>query len=448
MGDLVPALQYLERTWYTKRGLFAALLLAAAGVCTITFPLAPWWVALIATCVIDLTIAIAWWSSITPEKTPQNKIGFLVCISTSDDSEALKLHEDFVRPLKQLIKSGNTGHIFHFMESPQRLAREVEDLDQAQALRIRSRAHFMIWGRVRRRQIDGKDHHVIDLEGAVSHRPVADNISKALATEFSELLPRKLHISIDNDFLTFQFTSEWADLVARYVIGLAAAISGDFNYAETLFKDAYERLQTRNHSLPAYQKLKQRIPARISELYAGRAQRAYRKWLETRDPDLLNSIEEYLQHLTQEHQQSPAGLTLKAIIAFLSQHDADAALTYIKKIREQNTAVWHLNAAFLLAYKGRLKDAIRHYRQVAHLEADIDGVSQVEDFMVWVLQQNPEKYQLHYCLGFLNWQIKGDLIQATEDFSNFLQKCPQNTYTKECQLASQWIGEIRNQADI
>jgi hypothetical protein len=77
--------------------------------------------------------------------------------------------------------------------------------------------------------------HVLDLEGGVSHSPVTTNFSQSFAKECTELLPRKLQLSKENDLFAFQFTSEWTDVVSRYIIGIASAISGDLDYAEHLF---------------------------------------------------------------------------------------------------------------------------------------------------------------------------------------------------------------------
>ena len=43
--------------------------------------------------------------------------------------------------------------------------------------------------------------------------------------------------------LLFQFTTEWAELVAKYVIGIAAALSGEIDYAETLYQDVLGKIR-------------------------------------------------------------------------------------------------------------------------------------------------------------------------------------------------------------
>lgn len=435
---------FFGRSWFEKRGLVAAILAVTVGL----FPLllsnigALW--GIFGTLATNILIAVFWWLSRQPPITPDDKIGFLISISCTDDQESKQLQEDFVRPLRDLLKSGKTGHAFHVMEMPPHISSTTQDIDEAQALRIKCRAHFMIFGRVRLREINGKLVHVLDLEGAVSHNPVPEHISQTLSQEFTELMPRKLHVAKENDLLAFQFTSEWTDIVARYVIGLASAISGDWDYAETLFLDVKSKLHGKSTKFPIYLKLKDRVPLRISELYQARALANYRKWVESKNNDFLLKVEENLTHLALAHQESRETLYLRVILSFVLRGDTNDAIEIIKKIKEPENPLWHLNMAFLLGYQKKLKNAIRHYRIAAEIEISPELLSQVEDFIVWVLQEKPDQPQLYYCLGFINWKIKGDLVGAIQDLEKFLMSVALLGMEKEMELAEKWIKEIKS----
>jgi hypothetical protein len=433
---------FLGNAWYEKSGLFATLLFVTLAVLGALHG-APAGNIIAALVFLYFIICAAWWWSRRPPKTPKNKIGFLVSIACSDDKESQKLHEDFVQPLRNLIKSGKTGHAFHFMVLPQFLAREVVDHEQALSMRLRTRSHFVLYGRVRLRRLGGQEHHVINLEGIVAHKPVSDDVQKQLAVEFAELLPRNLTVAAENDLLTFQVTSEWADVVARYVIGLAAAVSGDLSYAEELFNDAYQRIQVKNHNFPVYHKLTERIPVRISELYQVRILAIAQEWAETRAPNNWEQIEAQLKRLHPVHRTGNPMIFAEAILQFVKYRNVEGALTLLKNASDAENAIWHLNVAFLRAYNDDLKRAAQHYRKAAFFEVDANTVSQVESFMVWVLEQEPQKKaQLHYCLGIFNWRIKGDKIQAKKDLANFLRLSTPTAFGKERQLAEKWIKQL------
>lgn len=243
MPSLKETAQFVEEYWPKKSGLVASEIIFALVISTLLVAMNVsllLWVCIII--LVGINIFLLWFYTSRPPIVPKDKIGFLVCITCSDEEELRIIEEDFIFPLRQLVKSGNAGNSFHFIEMPQHFARQVIDADSANEMRIKCKAHFMIYGRVRRRAINEKENHIIELEGAVAHKPISDQVSDHLSAEFSELLPRNVHISTENDIFAFQFTSEWAEIVARYIIGVAAAYSGDIKYAENLYLDVLSDL--------------------------------------------------------------------------------------------------------------------------------------------------------------------------------------------------------------
>ena len=299
-----------------------------------------------------------------------------------------------------------------------------------------------MYGRVRVRVIDGKEHHVIDMNGIVAHKPVSGDVKQLFSLEFSELLPRRVHISKENDLLSFQFTSEWTDLVAKYIMGIAAAMSGDIRYAESMYSEVQERLAGKDINFPVYKKLVERLPIRISELNEAMAAAAHQSWYETHDPVWLDELGSYLEKVDPSRLELNRVSSLRAIYYFLKERDAEKAISIMLKSKDMNNATWYFNMAFLCAYNGDLKRAIRHYRSATALHVQPEVIGQIEDFMCWVLEQESEKYQLHYCLGFFNWQVKGDTIKAVEDFTAFLDSGLDTEYTQERVLAREWIKEV------
>lgn len=62
---------------------------------------------------------------------------------------------------------------------------------------------------------------------------------------------------------------------------------------------------------------------------------------------------------------------------------------------------------------------------------ETETINQIEDFINWVIDENPDKYHLNFCLGFFNWQIRGDTLLAKNNFINFLTLCKPNEFVKE-----------------
>lgn len=394
-----------------------------------------------------LIICAVWLYSRRLPRTAHDRVGVVVSIHYDDESHAKRIREDLVSTLRRLMRSGTVGSTIQFIDLPTFHAEKIHDVDDARRLRIRTRAHFMLFGRVRVRDLNQKEHHFIELDGIVAHKQVSDEVCKRLAAEFTELLPRRVSFSTENDLLAFTFTSEWTELVAKYIIGIAAEVSGDLAYAEQLFVDVTQRLGTEVRDFPVFEKLRQRLPIRLFEIYEARATYAYEVWESTHDPAQVEQMGELLPRIDHERFKRPSVLFLRSILSFLRGRDVASALQWLQKCDKQDrSAVWHLNMAFLHAYKSDLRTAIRHYRQAVNLPMPPELFSKIEEFVVYIASSEPTKHQLYYCLGFYNWKIKGDIDQAVNDFTRFLGAGSTDQFAKERELAAGWIAQIKSEA--
>jgi|GEM_PF-1899322 len=449
-------LEFSQKHWYEWSGLFSASIIAFIStllVITDTDLNLITKGASIAS--VEVLLAFFWLISKRIPKSRKDKVGFAVCIYCGSREEAERVQDDLVIPLHQLIKSGQSGKSFDFIEIHQHIAKAVIDIDDALNLQRKCRAHFLIYGRVKVRNVNGKPAHIIDVEGLVSHKPLPQAISNQLASEFTELFLRNGIIPVEHDIFSFHFASQWAATVAKYIIGIASALSGDMDYAEKLFQDVYQTVvshlaATSNRSaVPVYKKLQERVPLRISELYEVRAYLAHKEWVKTHDERYVDEMIAMLEHVHELKRKTSPFLIQRAICAFLKYRDVRTAKDCLREIKDQDNSIWHYNIALLEAYEGRLKNSIRHYRMAIEatrstqqdLEADI--LFQVEDFIFWLLEHEPHKYQLHFCLGFFYWKSKGDHILALHHFKKFIELRRENQFAKEFDLAEKWILEVK-----
>jgi tetratricopeptide (TPR) repeat protein len=393
-----------------------------------------------------ITYAIWWYTNCLP-KTKKGKVGFLISITTGEEKERRKIMEDFVTTLHEILKSGVSGNSFHLIKVPEHVAEKVVDIDDAQRLRLKCRAHFMIYGRVRLRPVAGREEHVVHLEGIVAHKPISEIVSRKLSTEFAELLPRRVRIATENDVFSFAFTSEWINCVSKYIIGIAAACSGDLDYAEKLQNDVQSLLGDQDQAFPIFAKLKQRVPQRLAEINHARASIAYNRWLRTRDPVEMEKVSYHLDKIPSFYVNEYGVLLLKSIFLFVKHRDVKTAIATLKKCKGVSEGTWLYNLGFLYAYISDLKQAIRRYRNAMDLPIEAQVIAQIEEFICWILGEEPWKYQLHYCLGFINWKVKGDKTQALKDFDAFLSQGNEKEFTVERELARKWMSEIQNSLD-
>ena len=402
----------------------------------------------IAIIVYSITVIISiivWFYSNRIHKTPKGKVGFVVCIQCQNEEEEKVIREDFVATLRKLLKGGALGHTFHFIEIPKHISLSINDIDDAYTLKSRTKSHFLIFGRVRLRILGGKEFHVLELDGLVAHKPIGKEVSEQLSKEFSELFPRRLQISTENDLLSLTFTSDWTECVAKYIIGIASSCSSDINYAEHLYRDVEKKLEGIKTDFPIFAKLKERLPIRFSEIYIAKSRAYLNAWYENKDKEALSKFILNLNKISDDLADSYEVLLLRSIEAFLDGRRIKDAIEHTKKCKRYDDPIWHFNLAFLRAYENDLKKSVRQYRICANYDVTPVTLSQVEDFIVWILEEEPDKYQYHYCLGFFNWKIKGDLHQAVQDFEEFLKHIKHGEFVTEQALALKWVSEVKKE---
>ena len=444
--DLKTLFDLAQHNWHKPIGLilacsaailFEIILLASVNASYIT--------SIIVYSSTALCITISWFYSNRIPKTPKNKYGFAVCIQCQEESEEKIIREDFITTLLRLLKSGSAGKTFHFIEVPKHISQSINDIEDAQVLRLKTKSHFLIYGRVRLRTLDGKECHILELDGIVSHKPLAKETSEKLQREFGELFPRNVHIPTENDLLSLRFTSDWTEIVAKYIIGIASACSGDLNYAERLYNDVGKKLIGIKTDFPIFAKLKERLPIRFSEIYIAKSRYYINCWRKTKSKEDLSKFSTNLDKICDDLSNNYDVLLFRSIEAFLNGRKIQDAIEYTKKCHPYDDPIWHFNLAFLRAYENDLKKSIRQYRICANFDIDPITIDQVESFLLWVLEEEPDKYQYHFCLGFFNWKIKGDLKQSVQDFEEFLKNVKNGEFLKEKTLTQKWISEIKKE---
>jgi len=400
-----------------------------------------------------LIVYLLWHHTIAIPKASRKRIGFAVAIACEDKVEKKAVRADFIAALRRLLARGHDVFKFQLIEIPDYHARKITNADDALRVRQRAKSHFIIYGTAKIRKLGDSEKHVLNLDAQVALRPVPDQIKQNLSREMSEVFPRRLHIDTKNDLLSFEFTSDWVDCVARYIVGVAASISGDLQYSETLFNDLLAHPHLKQSPLPPLKKMRQRVPIRLGEIYAFKASTEYEKWRKDRNPKHMDDMWMHLTKLRNVYPENYAGRLLTSIYYFCAQRNIDAAIREVRKCRDIRDATWRYSYAFLLAYRGEMLKARRMYKAAfQHYYEREDVPIQTEEFMQWVLDEEPDKIQLHFCLGLVNWRAKQDKQRAILDFKNFIEAEGANKFSEELRLAQAYVatleGELRKEDEI
>jgi hypothetical protein len=445
------ALASIQQRWHTRSGLVVGLALAAA-VLLFAFAgvdLANVSRSEIAISVVALIgIALAWWWTRLPG-AGRGKVGFGVAIDYETDAEAQQLRSDFVGMLRRLLDaSQGLRHKFDFIEFDRRIARQLTR-DQAVELSRQTRCHFVLYGTSRSRLLGGERRQVIDLSGIVRHGPLDEDVKRLFGVEFSELLPSRVIVGEQNSLIGYEFAARHIDIVARYIIGSAAFITGDAPYAEGLLRDAKARLEQLDRSAtgPLFATLRNRIPVRLSQVYEVLLYRASSRYTFRREPEAIAEMDAIVTRRRSVIEDNYRTKLSAAQCEFLLRHDVAAARREIRACRRFQDGAWRYSEAFLHAYEGDLQRAYISYR--AAFQAPLEDPSvpiQCEEFIHLVLNDEPEKYWLHFCLGLLNHRVKGDLVAARRDFETFLNRVESGRFVVQADVVRTWLAEIDGNA--
>lgn len=403
------------------------------------------WFNFILSLVLAIIIFVVWHLTNRTPKTHRDKIGFVVSIYCADKQSQNTIRDDFVLTLKRLIKSGSNGEHFQFIEIPRHISCNINSAAEAIKLQVKTRSHFVLYGRSRTRLINAKESHYIELDALVGHNPIPTSVQKRLSNEFSELLLKKIIINKENGLFEFEITSEFTELVAKYIMGMASGLSGDLNYAELLFEEVQSKLAAVSWSLSnptPLIKLRERLPARLVEIREAKTEKILNEWFETYNDDLIDLLNIELLKFDQRS-TSIVVLHAKAIYAFIKNRNVNDAIKLIKSCPNSSRgAVWHVNLAFLFAYKGNLRQSLQHYRNAEKLKIEILTLNQTEAFTTHILSIEPDKAQLYFCLGYINWKIKGDSLQAISDYRQFVDNVDAVEFSEQVTYANKWIDEL------
>lgn len=261
----------------------------------------------------------------------------------------------------------------------------------------------------------------------------------------SQLLTRKIRIE-DSKFLeSFEITSNWIETSSKYLIGHIKFLAKDFDSALELYDEVLNKLSTEMPDGIA-DMLRSKCYESITVVYETKLFLVYKNWVETHADECLYRMSDIFTEYDRYNLISSNIERIRAIyLAFEHKEFAAGRVILGKTPNNVKDALWYLNSAFLYACQRNLKSAVREYRNAKGRPHEVFGnnlIGDVEDFIGFFLERNPSFSHLHYCLGFINNELKQDSILAERHFSAFLECVPETEFIKERELAKEWLIKL------
>ena len=91
-----------------------------------------------------------------------------------------------------------------------------------------------------------------------------------------------------------------------------------------------------------------------------------------------------------------------------------------------------------------MKSAITEYKKASSgYLPEMRLLDDIIEFIYWVIEKEPDKCQLYYCLGLINFLSKNDYSRALQEFELFLEITPTDLFPDLIPSAEGYLNAIR-----
>lgn len=391
---------------------------------------------------ITALIAIIWKFS---RKLPKNKIGtvgIVLAVSANSKEEINVLSETFKSELKELIQNSVGNCNFSLIDLPEIYAKKVWNIKYAQKYLNKTRSLFMIMCLGSKGNLKGKEHHVLKLRAIVRHAVLPEEAQIKFQEEISRAFPQKVLISKDNDVVEFEITSKMVDIAARFILGLAALVSNDYEYAEMMFEDLEKRISHISINSSGFAHIKNRLPEYLKNIYSEKMQICHLQWTKDKTINTMDGLKLYMDKLDKISPGTYYVANMRAIYYFVSSRNTKLARNELLKCKNEKDSTWRFSEAFIIAYDGNLKQSISKYQIAFRKKYSSHIPNEIEKFILWVLKEEPEKNKLYFCLGLINMIGKNNKELAVKYYKLFLSGTNEYEYVEQHKLANDYISKL------
>jgi len=371
---------------------------------------------------------LLWFVTVRIQRTRKGRKGIALCIHAASAAQEEELQR-FTDNLRGHLKRGRPSLKLDVFALPPRVTKKAHADDEAIAkLGEQCDVSLLLFGSISE-QTDNKSKVLLfKIRGLVRARSPYHQNHANLAREFGELLT-PIRIPKEDDFLQFEIRSESLAAVSIYITGITAAIAGEVDLADLLYHELLER-SVNWPRLPELEKIRLRLPRRITETALARADGAFNEWIASGQEQAKVRVGESLSTIPEQHQSEYRVLLLRAASLFLNERrirEAKAVLRVAESVATDQA--WRFSVAFLSAYEGKEHVVIAEYNKAK--TASSSFIQQIEMFVERTLEEEPNKYGLVFLLGMLHYKLSKQPNKAQENLTKYLEGPASNKRARE-----------------
>ncbi len=368
-----------------------------------------------------------YWRSVPRVAGPE--IGILFAPNSDSDCEELvfSLYEQFKQDLSRRNISKRITHKL----LPRDMS--VNNADEANRMIELSGARLLIYGNVRKGNIDGE--HTEGFESitfTVRHRSLAEAEVKPVLTDFANALIYRAFVSKDkNSFIDKRTLIDNLGEVASFFIAMALTLDGELNEAETILGKLLSTLERKlldSRNVIQLNLFKNSVSSCLTVTLEARCNQIYNEHVV--DNITQRHVDKYVKECMELQERilslNPRTSKYYLFDAVLHFHfgDIGMAKTCVKKalsLSPVNFAAPYFSAAFLDLWQERYDRALKYYLKAEKCtDYTSDVILSVIFFLQSIARSHPEKVQIKFGLAFINDRFF-DPTKAIEDYESFLE---------------------------
>lgn len=377
-------------------------------------------------------------------KNHEGKIQIVFAIVTENDLDNNRLNNDLIAPFYNYLDSRGLSNIFEVSSLNSKDAAQIKDIESSKKYLEKTKKHLIVYGSIKKRK-NPQDTYIFSLDATILHSPIPVLISSNISKDFSEIFPRKVLFPENDELIGFEVTKEWLGIAVRYLVGVAAMVSGNFGLSQKLFSELNDELNKVKDEDPVRNKFRQKLPTRIVENSKMICVLLYSAFVKSGniDTEPIKRSKEFFDIVLSYNPNDEQIINIAAIYYYLIENDLDECEKILTSTKRTTEPTWRINLAFVYALKGRLLDAKKMYDKASRHEfGGTNVINDAEVFLTKVIEISPEKNELLFCRGYINFKLKGDYALAKKDFDVFIENSGVNTDQEVVRLTTLYLRQI------
>ena len=377
-----------------------------------------------------------------PRFREKKKIGIILSIFSENEKDLLQMKYDVISKIKKGISQDDLSDSVGILIIPNHLSKKIITSKEIANAHSKTKGHFFIQGHIKKRSEEGEKNFV-ELEGRVVHAPVDINISKKLSGEFRESLPPEIVDDPNFQIRQIKITSDTIAESSKYIIGIAALISGDPLTAINLHERLLSSLEAKEQLTESEKNLKQKT---INNL-------AFENMILANHYLMINDENNFQIYFDNAKKYNPDeyGVLLASAIEKFRKGDIVGSKEDVMSAKKLafGRQDWRYSESFLHYWSDEFQQAYEASRRISQ-SGDIGKeriAQQVILFNLDLIKKN-NKPQLKFWVAYLYYKCLNNITMSHKYFSEFIQEASESNMGYLTEKAKIFLGEIESKMSI